>query len=1328
MVINGGTFNGGSYTAVKNDSFGEMKITGGKFESTISTGGIHECGSALEITGGTFDCPVRVENYASTVGEAKTIKLDGGTFNGKVEFASGSASDVAKAESVGIKITDANTFNSSLSITNSGAPAGTNPFVIEQFDAKKVGGMLTFGGKSVDTPLPALELDGIECTTLTLSYVSPSTLNNINATTAIKCGTVELTNCTTPSLTSNAKNATITVGEGCKVTTVKEMANTGSSIVVDGGTIGTLNSNGKTAIWGYDSITVNSGSVGTINMSKGSLDVKGGTVEKVVIENKFVTANAISVNVAAGGQVGTIDNQRAGNEAATAETTITLPEGYQLAEDGTVQQDISTATISSVSAYYPYSGEAIEPVPTVKIKKNIDGKTKTITLEKDTDYTVEYANNTAKGTEAKVIVKGTGAYFGTVEKTFGIRDAVYEHDGVPSALNFPTSFTSNGTYKLLQDVDLTVSRLTYSVFTKDVTIDLNGHNLNIPGGAGYPAVYVSRAGTSLQVIGEGTITDTTGKAMSVVGVNAANCSVSIGEDVKLVGDFGISVDKNAKAAVVDFDGTIDAASVGLYVNGNITDSANPVIVNVNGTVNSGATGIYGAGYAEWTVAGKIVGDETGIEVRAGKLNVVDGAEITSNAYATKVTPNGNGTTVIGAGVAIAQHTTALPIDVNISGGTISGPVAFLEANPQGNSEEAIAGITASITSGTFNGSSEPVQSEDLTGFISGGTFSDLIDDKYVEEGMIPAENPNGTFGIKEGSFAAKINGIGYESVDEALEALTDDSILVILDNEITELTIDEALQNVKVTNNTENTIKLNGTDLEAGKSMNSAVASMLAKLAKMAEEIQKAAEEKAAAEAERDQAIAERDAAIAAKEAAETAKTEAETARDAAIAAKEAAEAEKQDAVAAKEAAETAKAQAEAAQAAAETAKAQAEEAKAAAEAQRDDALAAKTAAEEAKAAAETAEAISEALAQDAKAERDAAITAKEQAEVARALAEERQRVAEAAKTAAEEAEAAAVQAKEAAEEAEAAAVQAKEAAEAAKTAAEAERDQAIADKNAAIAAKEAAEAARDEALAAKATAESEKATAEEAKAAAETAATAANTAKEQAEAAKTAAEQERDNAVAAQTAAEEAKAAAEAAQATAEALANDATAERDEALAAKTAAEEAKALAEQRQAEAEAAQATAEAAQAAAEAERDQAIAGMGDYGPLPVGTVETVSGSEYVVSEIYVKGSQGTVYMKTAKDAKTVTLPATVVMSDNRVYKVVGISADAFANSKAKTLTVKTKLLTKESVTGSLTGSKVKTVKVKVGKKSVNKKFVTTYKKIFAKANSGKKVSVKR
>ena len=75
-----------------------------------------------------------------------------------------------------------------------------------------------------------------------------------------------------------------------------------------------------------------------------------------------------------------------------------------------------------------------------------------------------------------------------------------------------------------------------------------------------------------------------------------------------------------------------------------------------------------------------------------------------------------------------------------------------------------------------------------------------------------------------------------------------------------------------------------------------------------------------------------------------------------------------------------------------------------------------------------------------------------------------------------------------------------------------------------------------------------------------------------------------------------------------------------------------------------------------------------------------------------------------------------------------LVKVGKNAFKGTKKlNKLTVKSKLLKKKAVKGSLKGSSVKTIKVSVGAKNINKKYVKKYRKIFAKKNSGKKVKVK-
>ncbi len=77
----------------------------------------------------------------------------------------------------------------------------------------------------------------------------------------------------------------------------------------------------------------------------------------------------------------------------------------------------------------------------------------------------------------------------------------------------------------------------------------------------------------------------------------------------------------------------------------------------------------------------------------------------------------------------------------------------------------------------------------------------------------------------------------------------------------------------------------------------------------------------------------------------------------------------------------------------------------------------------------------------------------------------------------------------------------------------------------------------------------------------------------------------------------------------------------------------------------------------------------------------------------------------------------------------KVKKIKKGAFKNFRnANTLVVKSKKLTRARVKGSLKGSSITKVKVNVGKKKTNKKYVKRYKRIFTKKNCGKKVRVTR
>ena len=116
--------------------------------------------------------------------------------------------------------------------------------------------------------------------------------------------------------------------------------------------------------------------------------------------------------------------------------------------------------------------------------------------------------------------------------------------------------------------------------------------------------------------------------------------------------------------------------------GNIENGNSVINVNSGAKIEGSVFGLNGLATLNVKEGATIIGSETGIEVRAGNLNV-EGGTITSTATAYTVTPNGSGTTTVGAAIAVAQHTTGLPINANITGGTLSGLKTISVADPQG---------------------------------------------------------------------------------------------------------------------------------------------------------------------------------------------------------------------------------------------------------------------------------------------------------------------------------------------------------------------------------------------------------------------------------------------------------------------------------------------------------------------------------------------------------------------------------------------------------------------------------------------------------------------
>ena len=232
--------------------------------------------------------------------------------------------------------------------------------------------------------------------------------------------------------------------------------------------------------------------------------------------------------------------------------------------------------------------------------------------------------------------------------------------------------------------------------------------------------------------------------------NVSNYSVvTIGEDVTLRGWSGLFIDQhNAHGAqAYGIEATVygtlesvkDTSGAGghaLYINGTIKETTGNVPkITLNGatlTTELG-NGMYLAGYADTTIVDSTITsigkDSTGIEIRAGKLTIKGNTTVTASQGEVEVLPNGNGSTSANVALAVAQHTTKLPIELTVTGGTFIGGAALNEMNPQKNNPEDIARVSLKVSGGEFIGI---INSEDFAEFITGGHFSSPVDQDYLE--------------------------------------------------------------------------------------------------------------------------------------------------------------------------------------------------------------------------------------------------------------------------------------------------------------------------------------------------------------------------------------------------------------------------------------------------------------------------------------------------------------------------------------------------------------------------------------------------------------------
>ena len=266
---------------------------------------------------------------------------------------------------------------------------------------------------------------------------------------------------------------------------------------------------------------------------------------------------------------------------------------------------------------------------------------------------------------------------------------------------------------------------------KNIVLDLNGNTMT--GG--------TRIDNGYLTVNNGTLAGTVNIYGSATEVESYN-GFTVDANATIASSWGIilreaSGSNAAYGTTININGSVIGTA---WVMGNIHEGNSVINVNSGAKIEGSVFGLNGYATLNVNEGATIIGSETGIEVRAGKLNVIGGT-ITSTASEYTVVPSGSGTTTTGAAIAVAQHTTGLATEVKISGGEFAGVKSLAIVNPQYNTAE---NVKVAVSGGKFNGDLE-VSDTRVTKFVSGGVFTAEVAEEYCAAGYVCVDNADATY-------------------------------------------------------------------------------------------------------------------------------------------------------------------------------------------------------------------------------------------------------------------------------------------------------------------------------------------------------------------------------------------------------------------------------------------------------------------------------------------------------------------------------------------------------------------------------------------------------
>ncbi len=491
-----------------------------------------------------------------------------------------------------------------------------------------------------------------------------------------------------------------------------------------------------------------------------TIDLNGKTVTGYGYDGVFQIDGANANVLIKNGNVVAVE--KTGSEGKYAMAVWACAENCEVTlEDLTVTQDITHTDDKQMDMIYTSKGTIIinsgsftsgTPAWTLNCKDAAfkDGSAKII-VNGGTFTGFDPCNNAAEGKGTSFVAEGVGVDYdenGSFTAKAGMVAQILDASGnsVKAYKTLAEAFTeaSEGqTVRLLANAKEDVE------ITKNITLDLGGKTL-MNTGAGKATITIANGATA------------TVKNGFVAG-GAKYYNIAVGTAVKSTANLTLidvtATAGNTGSSMIDNWGTLTIES-GTYTGGlNVVKSEEGSTLVING-------GTFTLDYA--------TNGYTGVIFAYGDTTITGGEFIQS----LTTTGRWNHPQVIATGV--AEGYTAI---TRVTGGTFTNKL----------SDEGIFRGVGKGTSDNFE--------------VSGGTFNKSISDAYCADGFIPTKNADGTYGVKEGKYVAKIGSKNYETLADAIRLAAKGKTITLLA---------DVNENVTIAKEKSLTLDLNGHTINGG--------------------------------------------------------------------------------------------------------------------------------------------------------------------------------------------------------------------------------------------------------------------------------------------------------------------------------------------------------------------------------------------------------------------------------------------------------------------------------------------------------------------------------